>query len=431
MSEIIKNDSPSSQDDSTDGDFTPTVEMLIHEFDDEATLDEEEEIEPIDSQLLELQDLQRERDMPLEELLSMYGYNFEECAPNILSADERASDSSNKQENSVLEGNENSESGDSSEHCSSKTRSKLKYLRDNHNTDLMKFSDSENDIDDDDDYLFSIDDEEKCVRIGSEFQATVPDGLCRYDDALPYENEDKLLWDPKILSEEETERYLNKVRELKILNQDSKKNDGKKVNSVIRKRKRNRLFDTIITKDDEQVLYLLLQCGFNVEEALRRQRLNIIPQTNMSLWSEDECIHFENGLSLFGKDFHQIQLHKVRTRSVEELVQFYYYWKKSERHDVFVSNFKFEKKKFNMHPGITDFMEKCNDEPDIEEQPDSNCENIDNSNCNRGDYLFNSGPGVSRPLRHLMDNNLRSETNVTLLREHAHGSSGRSCVLRQ
>lgn len=46
-------------DDSTDGDFTPTVEMLIHEFDDEATLDEEEEIEPIDSQLLELQDLQR------------------------------------------------------------------------------------------------------------------------------------------------------------------------------------------------------------------------------------------------------------------------------------------------------------------------------------------------------------------------------------
>lgn len=36
----------------------------------------------------------------------------------------------------------------------------------------------------------------------------------------------------------------------------------------------------------------------------------------MSLWSEDECIHFENGLSLFGKDFHQIQLHKVSYRSV-------------------------------------------------------------------------------------------------------------------
>lgn len=129
--------------------------------------------------------------MPLEELLSMYGYNFEECAPSILSADGRASDSSNQLEASVLEENENSESDDSSDHCSSKTRSKLKYLRDNHNTDLsksiffcflhfqstylcfnnmslliwcfisVKFSDSENDNDDDDDYLFSIDDEEK------------------------------------------------------------------------------------------------------------------------------------------------------------------------------------------------------------------------------------------------------------------------------
>ncbi len=42
-----------------DRDFTPTAEMLVHEFDDEATLDEEEEIEPLDSQLLELADLQR------------------------------------------------------------------------------------------------------------------------------------------------------------------------------------------------------------------------------------------------------------------------------------------------------------------------------------------------------------------------------------
>lgn len=42
-----------------DRDFTPTADMLVHEFDDEATLDEEEEIEPIDSQLLELADLQR------------------------------------------------------------------------------------------------------------------------------------------------------------------------------------------------------------------------------------------------------------------------------------------------------------------------------------------------------------------------------------
>ncbi|XP_065207154.1 mesoderm induction early response protein 1-like [Planococcus citri] len=415
MSEVIKGDSSSSDESlEMDRDFTPTADMLVHEFDDEATLDEEEEIEPLDSQLLELADLQRERDMPLEELLNMYGYNFDECAPEILNVEGDVSQSStNLNEASVPEANHNSEDGDEDE--PPKKRSKIRYLRDNHPSD----SNSEEDMDEDDDYLFNIEDEEKCVRIGVEFQAIVPEGLCKYDDALPYENEDKLLWDPKKLPEEEVEKYLSKVRELKFLNKknDCKKNDAKKFSVVIRERKRNRPYDSVAVKDDEQALYLLLQCGFNVEEALRRQRLNVIPQTNMSLWSEDECTHFESGLYSFGKDFHQIQLHKVRTRSVEELVQFYYYWKKSERHDVFVSNFRMEKKKYNMHPEITDFMEKCNDEPEIEEQPDSNGETVDaNSSCNNGDFLFNTGPGGSRPIRHLMDDDLRSEDSVTLLR---------------
>jgi hypothetical protein len=30
--------------------------------------------------------------------------------------------------------------------------------------------------------------------VGSEFQAKIPSGLCKYGDVLPYENEDKLLW---------------------------------------------------------------------------------------------------------------------------------------------------------------------------------------------------------------------------------------------
>lgn len=146
------------------------------------------------------------------------------------------------------------------------------------NYNFYYFIDSEDEIDEDDDYLFNIEDEEKVnkpilpletllkqlnhllinfqsVRIGSEYQAIVPEGLCIYDDALPYENEDKLLWDPKRLPEEEVEKYLNKVRELKCLNKknDCKKNDTKKFNVVIRERKRNRPFDSVATKDDEQV----------------------------------------------------------------------------------------------------------------------------------------------------------------------------------
>ncbi len=148
---------------------------------------------------------------------------------------------------------------------------------------------NEMDNEDDDDYLFNIEDEEKVhpkcnsskcdtgnitlganfilslyfqsVRIGYEYQAAVPVGLCRYDDALPYENEDKLLWDPKKLSEEETERYLNKVRELKLLNKknDCKKNEGKRMPpTILRERKRSRPGDPIATKDNEQVSIFVL-----------------------------------------------------------------------------------------------------------------------------------------------------------------------------
>ena len=105
-------------------------------------------------------------------------------------------------------------------------------------------------------------------------------------------------------------------------------------------------------RDDEQALYLLLQCGYSSEEALRRRRMNAIPTADtMTLWSEEECRAFELGLRLYGKDFHMIQSQKVRTRSVGELVQFYYLWKKTERHDVFANNTRLEKKKYTLHPG--------------------------------------------------------------------------------
>lgn len=78
---------------------------------------------------------------------------------------------------------------------------------------------------------------------------------------------------------------------------------------------------------------------------------SIPPAETMSLWSEEECRAFELGLRLYGKDFHMIQQQKVKTRSVGELVQFYYLWKKTERHDVFANATRLEKKKYTLHPG--------------------------------------------------------------------------------
>lgn len=41
------------------------------------------------------------------------------------------------------------------------------------------------------------------IQVGSDYQAVIPEGLCKYDDAPAYENEDRLLWDPSVLSDKE------------------------------------------------------------------------------------------------------------------------------------------------------------------------------------------------------------------------------------
>uniref|UniRef100_A0A182RZA9 Uncharacterized protein n=1 Tax=Anopheles funestus TaxID=62324 RepID=A0A182RZA9_ANOFN len=227
-----------------------------------------------------------------------------------------------------------------------------------------------------------IPDEEvkKTIMVGSDFQAVIPEGLCRYDDALPYENEDKLLWNPTILNEQEIEEYLVKItgpagglgtggstaggQQKGPTGSAGTATSDPQSNSVYAIPLGNHL------RDDEQSLYLLQQCGHNVDEALRRKRISNnsvpVPEQQMSIWSEEECRNFENGLRVHGKDFHMIQQTKVRTRSVGELVQFYYLWKKTERHDLFASKARLEKKKYNLHPGLTDHMDRF-----LEEQENS------------------------------------------------------------
>jgi len=41
------------------------------------------------------------------------------------------------------------------------------------------------------------------------------------------------------------------------------------------------------------------------------------------------------------------------SRTVGEIVQFYYLWKKTERHDAFACQTRLTKKKYAFHPGIT------------------------------------------------------------------------------
>lgn len=52
------------------------------------------------------------------------------------------------------------------------------------------------------------------MNVGLDFQALVTDGLSTYDDVLPYENSDELLWDPNVLSEDLIEDYLMKIHQI-------------------------------------------------------------------------------------------------------------------------------------------------------------------------------------------------------------------------
>jgi hypothetical protein len=61
-------------DDDNEKEFEPTVDMIMNEFDDERTIEEEEAMGQEDEQE-ELNALEKEQDIPLEELLKLYGYS--------------------------------------------------------------------------------------------------------------------------------------------------------------------------------------------------------------------------------------------------------------------------------------------------------------------------------------------------------------------
>lgn len=201
-------------------------------------------------------------------------------------------------------------------------------------------------VSDESDNEYKSDDNEvkKTIMVGSDYQAQIPEEFSKYDDALPYENKDKLVWDGcDKLTEEEILDYLRKVRIISHATTSSPDTVSQQLLAIPTGKH---------LRDDEQALFLLQQCGHDIEEALRRRKIAAVPPEDlMSAWSEEECRNFETGLRLYGKNFHQIQLSKVKTRSVGEIVQFYYLWKKSERHDVFASKARLDKKKYSLNPG--------------------------------------------------------------------------------
>ncbi|KAM6990530.1 mesoderm induction early response protein 1b isoform 2-T2 [Tautogolabrus adspersus] len=343
----LGNSSPGGSAGSVDHDFDPSADMLVHDFDDERTLEEEEILEASDeTNANEIEDLAREGEMPIHELLNLYGYGGGSPADEDEEEDEEMEEEEDDEEEdeevdldhdessrstSELKRNEGEgvknssgqvdEAQTTSEGRTRSVRSlgtaelirpqKLKYFESN--------NDAEEESDEDEDYVPS-EDWKKEIMVGSMYQAETPVGLCKYkDNERVYENDDQLLWNPECLPEGKVVEFLTEASR--------RTGEEKGVDAIP---------EGSHIKDNEQALYELVKCDFDTEEALRRLRFNVkAAREELSVWTEEECRNFEQGLKAYGKDFHLIQANK-QTR--------------------------LGKRKYNLHPGVTDYMDRLLDE---------------------------------------------------------------------
>ncbi|XP_026051021.1 mesoderm induction early response protein 1b [Carassius auratus] len=349
-------------------------DIMLPDYDDDQTPEDEEVPEGETNFGNEIEELAKEQEMPIKELLSLYGYrgrgSLEEEEEEDDEEDmdgEVEEDEEDEDEGEDLDNDESSrsngelktkddeakvstgmvnESYSTDSRISAVTSSKTAELIRSQNLGYFQNNKVDEESEEDDDYIPS-EDWKKEIMVGSMYQAETPSGLCKYKDKEKvYENNDQLLWNPEILTENTVVEYLTEACQ--------RTGEETGVDAIP---------EGSHIKDNEQALYELVKCNFDTAEALRRLRFNVkAAREELSVWTEEECRNFEQGLKAYGKDFHFIQASKVRTRSVGDCVAFYYMWKKSERYDFFAQQTRLGKRKYNLHPGVTDYMDRLLDE---------------------------------------------------------------------
>ncbi|XP_013890152.1 mesoderm induction early response protein 2 [Austrofundulus limnaeus] len=263
-------------------------------------------------------------ELPLEELLALYGYTVsnpekETCLITTSLPDMR------QDKDQITKDLFHGKEGSACDLTSSNTSDLLCCLKDEDKTMSVSSSDDSSDGSD------PSNEEHKEIMVGSMYQAKIPPINSYSCQEIACSSEDQLLWRPGVLPVQEEEDFLLNVQRYHD-------QEGAVCNKGA------------IVRDNEQALYELVKCNFNAEEALRRLRFNVrVFKEELCSWSEEECRNFEHGYRVYGKDFHLIQANKVRTRSVGECVEYYYMWKKSERHiDFNQQTTRMSRKKYSL-----------------------------------------------------------------------------------
>ena len=194
--------------------------------------------------------------------------------------------------------------------------------------------------------------------------------------------EGTLLWNPRQLDEQKVEKFLKSFQANEHVN--PLPADKCKPNHQVSSSSTD-----MQLRDDELALFVLLQNSYEIEASLSvlNDKNNLDKEavdlfTFIERWSEEDCLLFEDGLRTYGKDFHQIQKNKLTHKTVNELVSFYYLWKKTERHDMFTSKFRLEKKKYSLNPMTIDLMDHFLDGGDQQSTGNQNSFNSTSSSHN-------------------------------------------------
>ena len=220
-----------SDGESDEKEFEPTIDMMMNDFDDEQTMEEEEANEDQEDEQDELAALEQEQDMPIEELLKMYGAvpgggdggeqedskdkpedeelqdndeNKEKVKEELSPMDEKMHlpSESNISEENVEVGSKDDPSGNkrrgsiSPQPPMKKSKSELaqfyeaavegRALRSQGSGQPDEMEDEEYEEGEDSDFENKELSWKKTIMIGPSYQASVPSDLAAYGDTLPY-----------------------------------------------------------------------------------------------------------------------------------------------------------------------------------------------------------------------------------------------------
>ncbi|KAK0393921.1 hypothetical protein QR680_000470 [Steinernema hermaphroditum] len=289
--------------------------------DDEATIDEEEAyLDDDDGD--ELKMLEEEQDIPLDQLRAMYGYGVNGDAASV-----------EEDEDSLEEENGRDESEEDEDDGEPGADSVIAHIPNAQHLGPRGYfevnDDEEADVDNDYVPPPQILQWKRYVSVGPDHQVQVPEYDPEYE-LEPNDRKNQLLWKPDV-DQAAVDKLIATVYEKIESRQNGDRNNKK------------------AAFDNDYVLHKFLQNNYDVEKTIEEVvdvlKENISTECSPAYrtlpvprvaFTTAEVDSFEQALPVYGKNFFVIRAHALPSRRVGELVEFYYNWKKSERHDVFI-----------------------------------------------------------------------------------------------